>query len=736
MLKLLLILTSISSINLWAQTKISGVLLERGTRTLLKEVNLFILPHKLKATTNDKGEFEFFDVPEGDFDFVVNNSGFLRLNQKGSTKISSYTLYLEKEFYGVFETTVTAIADKTDVSLKRMSQKEFLKAPGAQEDPLKAIQNLPGIANQAFSAQVVIQGSEPDDTRYTLNGHEIPIAFHFGGLSSIIMPQAVEGVDFLASGYGPEYGRALGGIINLETRAPKTDRLHAMAFVDLYNAGGLVEGPIDETSSFFLSARQSYIGQVLAKVAEGRDEFDLTVAPTFSDIFMDYHKKLNDKDQFSFLAIRSKDELQFIVKEPINNDPFIRGDFYQRTEFYRVIPRFNRRLSEKQSLDFSIGYGDNNILAEIGDNYFDLKSSTLSARSELKTIHSKTYTSFVGLDAQQISYDVGLRLPQRDPRTGASSNEIRQATIEGADSQNAIYVRNQLQLMNEKLQLAPNLRLEHFSATDETHLMPRVSLAYKLTPSLTTSIAAGLYYQAPQNGEASSEFGNPTLKSEKATHLTLGLEKDFRKGSSNGLVANFDFFTKKLDDLIVRTSAKNSAGKPKVYDNNGEGTIYGLQALLKYNYNEYNAILAYTYLNSSRKEAGMSEYPSEYDQTHNLNLIGSYETPRWNYSTRLRYVTGRPLTPVIGSIFDSDSDRYIPLRGAFLSERYDPFFQLDFRIDRKWIYNTWILSAYLDIQNVTNNKNVQSISYNYDYSDSVKTSALPLLPIFGVKGEF
>lgn len=719
----------------YAQSIIEGTLFERGTKTPLKDVNVFILPHKLKATTDREGKFIFESVPEGDFEFIVNNSGYIRLKQQENTKNSTYTLYLEKEFYGVFETTVTALAEKKDVTKKTLTQKDFIKAPGAQEDPVKAVQNLPGIANQSVSAQVVIQGSEPDDTRYTLNGHEIPIVFHFGGISSIIMPQAVEAVDFLSSGYGPEYGRALGGIINLQTRAPKTDRWHAMAFVDLYNAGGLLEGPIDKTSSIFFSARYSYIGQVLAKIAEDNEEFDLTVAPTFSDMFFDYHKKLNDKDEFSFIAVRSRDELQFVLNEPVNNNPLLRGNFYQRTEFFRLIPRWYRRVNDSQSFDVSIGYGDNNVLFEVGDNYFELDSTTISKRFEYKTRFSETYTQYVGIDAQTISYNVGLKFPRRDDDSGVTGDTLI-TDIEGENSSNAVYMRNQFTLLEEKLILSPNFRLEEFSQTDEVYLMPRLSLAYKYTEDLTFTFATGLYYQAPQNGEATEQAGNPDLNSERTIHYNIGVEKDFRKGSSNGSILNLDFFYKSLDQLIVSTTDTNSNGDPLVNSNEGTGTIKGIQSMLKWKQNEWTLVAAYTYLESLRKEPGKDEFPSEFDQTHNLNLIASYERSRWTYSTRLRYVTGRPFTPVESAIYDGDNDVYVPIQGEFFSERYSPFLQLDLRFDRKWIYDTWILSAYLDIQNLTNNKNVENISYNYDYSEKVETSALPILPIFGVKGEF
>jgi hypothetical protein len=108
----------------------------------------------------------------------------------------------------------------------------------------------------------------------------------------------------------------------------------------------------------------------------------------------------------------------------------------------------------------------------------------------------------------------------------------------------------------------------------------------------------------------------------------------------------------------------------------------------------------------------------------------------FKFSTRFRYVTGDPTTPVLGGSFDSDNDVYIPVRGSYYSDRLPAFVQLDLRLDKKWVFNRWILSAYLDIQNVTNRQNYEGISYSYNYSQSQEISGLPFLPTFGLKGEF
>ena len=39
----------------------------------------------------------------------------------------------------------------------------------------------------------------------------------------------VSGLDFLPGGYGVEHGRGLGGVIEVETRQPKTNGYHGFA---------------------------------------------------------------------------------------------------------------------------------------------------------------------------------------------------------------------------------------------------------------------------------------------------------------------------------------------------------------------------------------------------------------------------------------------------------------------------------------------------------------------------
>ena len=248
-----------SSPSILKVIKIEGTLQEKGTRVPLALVNVYCFPEShpdkpIKTETDAQGHFSM-EVPEGKFKWVVSLANYKRLEKKdtqlASKPIKQRLLSLEKTSYLSYETTVYGQTDKRDDKTKSLDQAQFLTVPGANGDPVKAIQNLPGINRSSFaSAQVIIEGSSPNDTRYNTDNQNVPLIFHFGGLTSVLLPEAIDHVDYLSAGFGPEFGQTTAGLVNLTVKDPKTDRIHGFGFMDLLNAGGMLEGPINDHSSF------------------------------------------------------------------------------------------------------------------------------------------------------------------------------------------------------------------------------------------------------------------------------------------------------------------------------------------------------------------------------------------------------------------------------------------------------------------------------------------------------
>lgn len=728
---------------------IRGILFEKGTKIPLANVNVFLLPHKLKAVTDISGQFRFDDVPGGEFSFIVNLSGYQKLEMSDEQTADEVNylrkLYVEKINYSSFETTIVGDKAKRDGSQKTLSQKEFLSMPGANGDPVKAVQNLPGVNRvQSFSSQVVIQGAAPKDTAYDIDGHRIPLVFHFGGMSSVVMPEALDQVDYLSSGYGAYYSRALGGIISLQTESKETlPRQHkGFFFVDSLKAGGMYERQIDESSSILVGGRVSYIGFVLGKVLDKNSNFNLTVAPEFADFTVIHKKKLNDQDHLKTVFVASRDTLGFLFKKPFDEDPAIRGDFKSKTEFYRIIPQWNRQWDENSKSHLSVGYGSDVMDTLFGSNYFDIRSDVLSVRGDWTEKIQDYWSTQIGFDNIYRYSKVKTRIPKIANEGGVmnpiGSADTVEISVKGKLNDVGLFWKNDLNYSDWVF--VPAARWDKFQGTNESLVTPKLEIKDKWSDSFELRMAWGQYVQAPEPQEMSEEYGNPEIKSPRAEHFAVGFDKDFREGLSEGWKWNLSLFNRRFYKLIIPSSAmvmRDGVMTLENNNNNGTGKAYGVETLFKYDSSDWTGWIAYTYSRSTRTSPPKAETLFEYDQTHNINLIASKPlTNNWVVASRLRFTTGSPYTPVVDGVFDADSDVYLPVRGEIYSKRYDNFSQLDLRFDKKWISDEEIWSVYIDIQNVLNQKNVETVQYSYNYREKGSVSGLPIVPSIGLKGEF
>ena len=126
-----------------------------------------------------------------------------------------------------------------------------------------------------------------------------------------------------------------------------------------------------------------------------------------------------------------------------------------------------------------------------------------------------------------------------------------------------------------------------------------------------------------------------------------------------------------------------------------------------------------------------------YDQPIIINAILSRQLPKnARLGARIRYGSGNPYTPVVNRIYNLGNHRFDPIYGERDSARLPPFFSLDVRYDKEFVFNTWTFTAYLDIQNITNARNIEVMQWSNDYTQEEPIQGLPILPIIGLKGEY
>ena len=127
----------------------------------------------------------------------------------------------------------------------------------------------------------------------------------------------------------------------------------------------------------------------------------------------------------------------------------------------------------------------------------------------------------------------------------------------------------------------------------------------------------------------------------------------------------------------------------------------------------------------------------DYDQTHVLAVLASYEiTHGFQAGARFRYTTGAPRTPVTGAYFNSSDQLYEPIYGAHNSIRLPSFYSFDVRVEQAFVFRGLKFNVFADVQNVTNRKNPEEITYSANFAQRDYITGIPILAIVGSRMEF
>jgi TonB family protein len=737
------------------------VLTTEGDVPLAGAVITIIGPGGQKQSVNASptGAFAFEGLSGGALQVEVSAPGYETLTVdedlgKGELTEVKYRLVPKG---GPLEVVIRGDRPPREVTKRTIEQREINRIPGTNGDALRSIQNLPGVARTPGGAGVLlVRGSGPQDTLIFVDGTPVPIVYHFGGLSSVIPTEMLEKIDFYPGNFSAQYGRASGGIVDVGIRSPKEDgKYHGLAQVDVIDARAMLEGPVPLLKSwrFAAAGRRSYLdawlGPVLTAAGAG-----VTQAPVYYDYQFLAETNPTADSKFRAMFIGSDDGLALLVKRPSPGEPALTGNIGLHTAFQRLQLRYSNDLSNGDKLRAVIALGQDGIEASLSSFFFVLDLKTLTGRLEYSHTLGKGATLNTGLDIYSGLFKAHVRIPA-PPRPGQPPNQpfstrtVVEQELSASIYQPAAYAELEL-APTPRARIVPGARLDYLIVNNEWVLSPRVNGRYDLIsgyPRTTLKGGVGVFHQPPQVQESIPPFGNSELGASRALHYGLGVEQELTRR----VEVSVEGFYKQLDNLIV--TRPSASGPVLNYANAGKGYAVGSEVLLKYKPDErFFGWLAYTLSRSARIDRpGADERLVNFDQPHILTVLGSYKLGNgWEFGARFRLVSGNLVTPNvcysaaqdcdqnrIGGLFHAASGVYtpIPFSGP-ASERLPLFHQLDIRVDKRWQFKSFQLSMYFDVQNIYNNGNVEGIQYNYNYTARQFVSGLPILPSFGMRGEF
>jgi hypothetical protein len=565
---------------------------------------------------------------------------------------------------------------------------------------------------------------------------EVPILFHFGGLRTVYNGEVIDRVDFLPGGFTGRYGEAVGGIVSTYTRSPKKDRFHLLADINTYDSQLLIEGPLSNKVSFYASGRRSYIDLLLKALLKNRSGFSLLVAPRYYDYQTALEWKHSSQDKRTVQVYGSDDALEFLLDQPLDRDPSLRGTFKTSTSFHRLALHWDKTWGEGWSSVTRLGGGPTQILLDTSNGpYFKLFVLDTGMRQELtKSLGEKLSLTF-GANSEVTPYRVTARVPPASSGEGGVrnpivSNSLIDATEKGTLAQGGIYAVTTWK--PGAFTLIPSLRVDAGTTGTDLTVDPRFSIRRQFGELNAIKAAAGLYHQRPQPQESAKAFGNPDIRSKYAVQYVMGYEREI-PWTTLPLTLDIQGFFRDLKKQIV------AVPDSRRYSNDGSGYAAGGEMYLKYgSRDDANGWVSYTLSQSRLRYRANDELrPFQNDQTHILTIVGNVPLGRrWEFGFRWRYTTGNPYTPIVGSNYNANSDVYVPIRGALYASRFPSFHQLDVRIEKRWVFDSAMMSAFFELNNAYNRKNVEAINYSFDYGKTENVVGLPIIPIFGIRGEF
>lgn len=703
------------------------------------------------AVTDTRGRFAFVGVSPGAWSLTLDviegrtEPVSFEVSAGERTEVVLFVQPVTAQDEELLITRTVTTAPPPSVTRRTLRTSEIQRIPGNAGDPIRAVQNLPGVARASFGGgDVIVRGSSPQDTGFLIDGAPIPSLYHFGGLRSVFPAEILEAIDFYPGGFGVQYGRRTGGYLTARTREPRTDGLHGFVDVNVIDTGVLLEGPLTETLSFSLSGRRSYIDAILLPLADVL-ELNFATAPRYYDYQARLQFNPDPAHRFSILFYGSDDLVDFILQDERDLPPEQRGGIRALSRFHAALFRYDSRLSDRLSNAFRFQVSSQQLEFNLGEDFiFELDALSWYVRNTTDFEFSEQFLLRWGVDIETVPAELTVRAPL-PPREGDvpldfDNAERFEVSTDTVIYQPAAFLETEIR-PTERLLLVPGTRLEWYREPGRWALDGRLFGRYAFTDQFAVKAAVGTYHQAPQPNELDSTrtFGNPDLQLQRAVHYVAGVETV----PVDGLEANIELFVKDLRRFVSGTDALvevDGEVVPQIYDNAGVGRVYGAEILIRYFREDVPVTgwVAWTLSRSERRDRPGDPWRLfDSDQPSILTAVGAWRLPRdWSLGARFRLVSGNPTSPVRGAVYNAETDSYVPIYGGVNSERFPAFHQLDLRVDKRWQFDAWRLELYLDLQNAYNRMNPEAFAYSYDYSERARITGLPLLPSFGLRAEW
>lgn len=723
-----------------AEYQIKGVVIDKSTRQPLEFVNVLVVGLGIGASTDANGNFLITQVPPGIYRLQASFLGY-KTELTPEYRVNHVTPYvqieLEEENASLNEVVVTASpfqkVPESPVSLRVIGLQEIEKAPGANRDISKVVQNYPGVAFSpiGYRNDLIVRGGGPSENRFYLDGVEIPNINHFstqgasGGPVGLIDADLIRSVKFYSGAFPADKGNALSSVLDFSLRDGDMERNSLKATLGASEVSLSSNGHIGNKTSYLVSVRQSYL-QALFKI------LGLPFLPAYTDASFKIKTRFDSHNELTLLGLGGIDrmklnlgiegddaEYMFSYLPEINQETYTVGGVYRHYSQRHVQAIV---LSQSYLNNRNVKYRDND---ESSEENLTLRLGSIEQETKLRMENTSSWSVW----KVKAGFDLNYSRYKSNEYRKVFANALREYDYHTDLSlwRWGMFASVDYAAPDKSFTASMGVRTDGNNYSDKMkelwrQLSPRLSVSYRLVEGLTLSGHVGLYYQLPSytalgfKGEE-GEYVNRHLDYISVSQESLGLSwtpNENMELSVEGFYKLYGHMPFSLSDQIPLSCKGNDYGTigNEALSSEAKGRSYGVELMFKWLLTQkLNLSSSLTIFKSEFKDGEQGSYvPSAWDNRFILNMSGTYNFPKhWSLGAKVSCIGGSPYTP-----YDVEKSSLVEawnVQGRayydysrYNQERLPVFGQLDVRVDKTFYLKKCMLGFYLDIQNITASK--------------------------------
>lgn len=723
-----------------AQTVISGKVKDNKGKPL-NGASIAIKDTYDGGITDSLGNYHFKTSEKGEQTLLVTSVGYKLIEQKvnisGAAIKADFSLKEEpNELTAVVITAGTFEASDTKRTTV-LNPIDIVTTAGANADITSALKTLPGTQQVGESEGLFVRGGSAEETKVFIDGTLVN-NFFFSSVPDIAQrgrfsPFLFKGTVFSSGGYSALYGEALSAALILESVDLPEQSSASVGISTVAVNAGYQELAKNKKSSWGIDYSYVNLAAYFAVVKQRPDNFHI---PEFHNGEFNYRIKTSKTGILKFYGYFNYNNLG--VRRPDIDSAELKDAFSLRNFDVYTNLSWKEKLGKKWKMFLGTSYSNNidkisnqmqnqdNIEQVFSYDPYASKAFSVKSTGDLAQIKLVLERKLSGLSA----FRFGGEYQHFQDKNNFSNGYVTNAEIKAHDDFKAAFAETDIYVTND-IAAKVGGRFEHSTLLNRSNIVPRVSLAYKVSQNAQFSLAYGIFFQKPDKTYFLQNYSFNNLMYAKATHYIINYQK-----VTHDYTLRLEAYYKKYDNLVKTFTNTGSNLVQDSLSNGGDGYAKGIELFWRdrKTLKDVDYWISYSYIDSKRNYLNFPyALQPNFVANHTLSFVFKKFVTKWKtgFNGSYTFASGRPYYDLR---YDNGNAKYVIADQGKTIAYHNVSFSVNYlpNIGSKsakrfvvWVFN---------INNVFGNDQV--FGYNYSFDGTRKQPILPTARRFYFLGCF